>query len=410
MVVVFIILLALLTLAIDYGILHLWRREGRSRWLRRGYVVVNGLLYVAIFAALVLYRDVSGGDEALMRTTLWMFFLFFITAAPKLLLTLFGVLRRVYRRQTGRKGRGILYTGVALTAALVILMTWSATGGRTQIRTVEVTVASPKIPVAFDGYRIVLFSDLHVGNQPANGRMIYRLAERINALHPDLVVNAGDLINIRPEELTPQVLEALEGIKATDGVVSVLGNHDLGIYINRHRGTTPRQCVARVTEAERALGWSVLQNQTKYLYRSGDSLAVSGVNFPAEGRTHGSWKADFSKSDFDAAWRGVPDSLFNLLVMHSPELWDAAREGAYADLTLSGHVHAMQLKLKLGRWAWSPARWMYRRWSGLYREADKSLYINDGIGYVLYPMRVGTRPELTLITLRHSRVMDARVK
>ena len=60
----------------------------------------------------------------------------------------------------------------------------------------------------------------------------------------------------------------------------------------------------------------------------------------------------------------------------------------------------MQMKIHVGKWVWSPAQWMYPRWSGLYTEGDKHLYINDGMGYVLYPMRIGTYPELTLITLR----------
>lgn len=96
----------------------------------------------------------------------------------------------------------------------------------------------------------------------------------------------------------------------------------------------------------------------------------------------------------------MPDSLFNLLIAHTPEVWDEALATGRADLTLSGHVHAMQLKIRLGGWAWSPAEWMYDRWSGLYEEDGKYLFVNDGMGYVMYPMRIGTYPSITVITLK----------
>ena len=104
-----------------------------------------------------------------------------------------------------------------------------------------------------------------------------------------------------------------------------------------------------------------------------------------------------------ATYRHVSDSTFNITISHTPQNWDEIRAAGKADLTLSGHVHAMQMKIHLGGKTWSPARWMYPRWSGLYTEDGKYLYINDGMGYVMYPMRIGAYPEITLITLRSTR-------
>ena len=92
----------------------------------------------------------------------------------------------------------------------------------------------------------------------------------------------------------------------------------------------------------------------------------------------------------------MPDSLYNITLVHVPQLWLPIVERGYGDLTLSGHVHAMQLKL----FGWSPAQWMYTRWSCRYEEQGSTLYINDGIGYVGYPMRIGADPELTIYTLK----------
>lgn len=143
-----------------------------------------------------------------------------------------------------------------------------------------------------------------------------------------------------------------------------------------------------------------MDNESRYVRRGSDSISVTGVNFPIGKKLNGRQNVDFARCDFDAAYRGVPDSLFNLLIAHTPEVWDEALATGRADLTLSGHVHAMQLKIRLGGWAWSPAEWMYDRWSGLYEEDGKYLFVNDGMGYVMYPMRIGTYPSITVITLK----------
>lgn len=86
--------------------------------------------------------------------------------------------------------------------------------------------------------------------------------------------------------------------------------------------------------------------------------------------------------------------------MHIPQLWGQIADAGYGDLTLAGHVHSMQMKLRLFGRAFSPAQLLYTRWSGRYDEGGRTLYINDGTGYVVFPMRLGAYPEITLITLR----------
>ena len=104
--------------------------------------------------------------------------------------------------------------------------------------------------------------------------------------------------------------------------------------------------------------------------------------------------------DRSGAYRGVPDSLYNITAVHIPQLWGQIADAGYGDLTLAGHVHSMQMKLRLLGRAFSPAQLLYTRWSGRYDEGGRTLYINDGTGYVVFPMRLGAYPEITLITLR----------
>ena len=220
----------------------------------------------------------------------------------------------------------------------------------------------------------------------------------INREHPDMVVNAGDLVNIDSHELDDRVMSILSTLHGRDGVYSVLGNHDLGFYMRPKENFTPRQSVEELLAKQRAMGWKPLVNESAPIRRGADSILVTGVNFPETGTNHGR-DTGMAGCDMQEVFRNVPPDTYNLLLAHTPEQWDEARSAGDPDLTLSGHVHAMQFKLTLGPWSWSPAKFLYERWSGLYSENGKHLYINDGMGYVMYPMRIGTNPSITVITL-----------
>lgn len=402
MILLFISLLGLFSVAADLILLRKVRKTYPTKtWIKWLYLAHFLIIDLIIVAAVSLYRESSDtGNEGSMRTILWAFFLFFISFFPKFVYLLFSVLGRLVCLI--RRKRTKVFSRIGMAAALVLfcIMLWSATVGRNRIITEHVTIGSDKIPAAFDGYKIALFTDLHVGNEPANNRFIRNLVERVNSEHPDLVINAGDLVNIQVNELNEKVVSILSSIRATDGVCSVFGNHDLGIYMNRHSSLTPTENTRQLAEKQHMMGWTVLDNETIYVRKGCDSISVTGVNFPANHRLNNRHTADFARCDFATAYQGVPDSLFNVLIAHTPEVWDAARASGPADLTLSGHVHAMQFKIRIGNWAWSPARWMYTRWSGLYEEEGKKLFINDGLGYVMYPMRIGTYPSITVFTLR----------
>ena len=148
------------------------------------------------------------------------------------------------------------------------------------------------------------------------------------------------------------------------------------------------------------MGWHVLQDSTCYLHRGADSISLSGFAFDPQFKKERHDRV-LPLSSAEKGYRDVPAALYNITLVHIPQHWDEIREVGYGDLTLSGHTHAMQLKLRLGEGrGWSPARLIYPRWGGRYDEQGSTLYINDGIGYVIYPMRIGARPEITLITLK----------
>ena len=105
--------------------------------------------------------------------------------------------------------------------------------------------------------------------------------------------------------------------------------------------------------------------------------------------------------DLPRAMSGVHPDQIKILLSHDPSHWDLqVDEKEDIDLTLSGHTHGMQLGIEIGKFRWSPSKWTYRHWAGLYGENGQQLYVNRGLGYTGFPGRIGIRPEITLLILQ----------
>lgn len=288
--------------------------------------------------------------------------------------------------------------GVVMGIAIWIFF-YSMIKTRTDYQIKRVVIESSNLPKEFDGYRIVQISDLHIGTMLDAEKEIEEIAEICNSLQPDMIAFTGDLVNIRYSEVNKPIFRALQKFKYKDKLYSVLGNHDIGTYIKDSISLTPEANTERLIEVQNRLGWSVLDNQTDYIKLGNDSIAITGISFPKamHKKQHSS---DIVEIGLEEIYATVPKNIFNITLSHIPKLWDNILATYPADLTLAGHVHAMQMAVKIGNWRLSPSRLLYKRWSGLYDQNGYYLYINDGIGYAMYPMRVGARPEITLLELK----------
>lgn len=376
------LILTLAAFAADW--IHFRRQRRRGTPARRvliGWALATDALPLVSALVGAVSRDNS---PEVMTLYMWLIWAWIVTVIPRLLYYVFHFLK--LRR-----------TGVVLAALLTLFLVWGTTLGRTRIRVNRVEICSDRIPAAFDGFRFVQFSDAHVGALVRPKRELTRLADTINALHPDAVFFTGDLVNIRSAELDAPTMALLQRIEGP--VWSVTGNHDVGTYI-RDSIRFPADVEARtVVERQRAMGWCVLEDTTVYLRRGGDSISLTGISFdPAlrERRHDRHLPAD----NLPEIYAGVPESAYNITLVHLPQLWELVTAAGHGDLTLSGHVHSMQFKIRPWGRGWSPAQWIYDRWSGRYDEGRHTLYINDGTGYVAYPMRLGAWPEVTLFTLK----------
>lgn len=380
----FLMTLFLSLLAIAADCVHFYRRRRRKNPASRtliAWIVVTDALPVISSVISALSRDNGTG---LMYVYMWLFWGWIITVLPRLA---FYVFNFIHLRRTG----------YAVAGALVLFFLWGTTWGRTRIHVNRVEICSERIPEAFDGYRFVQITDTHVGTLVRPGRELTRLADSVNALRPDAVFFTGDLVNIRAEELDERVMALLRRIEGP--VWSVTGNHDVGTYIKDSVRFPAADEAREVVARQRSMGWNVLEDTTVYLRRGVDSISLTGLSFdPAlRERRH---DRDLPGTAIPSAYNGIPDSLYNITLVHIPQLWEQIVEAGYGDLTLVGHVHSMQFKIRPWGRGWSPAEWIYKHWSGRYDSGRHTLYVNDGTGYVAYPMRLGAWPEVTLFTLR----------
>jgi predicted MPP superfamily phosphohydrolase len=227
------------------------------------------------------------------------------------------------------------------------------------------------LPQELEGYRIVQWSDVHVG--PTIQRsFVESLVERTNALNGDAIVITGDLVDGYVEDLRHSV-EPLRDLRASDGVYFVTGNHE---YYWR-AGEWVKE-IAR-------LGITFLKNEHRIIRRGDARLVIAGVTDPVGRDTHASNPA--------AALAGSPEDSVKVLLAHRPQA-AAAAEPLGVDLQLSGHTHGGQFfpfNLII--------RWFQPVVAGLHRVGDMLLYVSRGTGYWGPPSRLGVGGEITVIEL-----------
>ena len=387
--ILFIVALSFCALIIDYYIYkHISKRWARLLYLCYA-VAVDLLIFAFIFIA---YRWPFYGIRSISPLPLWFAWFFFLNAIPKCVWFLLHWISKCVHR-----------IAIALALCVAFFLFKGALYNTRRFQVKPIVIESSKIPPSFNNYKIALFSDVHLGNLSRQESFLKRFVAQVNQYQPDIILFAGDLVNMYAIEISPEVQAILSQLQAPDGIFSVLGNHDMGPYFGKQGqkiGLTPLGNTAQVVQKEQEMGWRVLYNQSIYIHRNNDSIALCGVPYPPSPPI---FPDSLTHFDLALATRQLDSAHFNIMLCHTPKVWETMLNHPalqHIDLTLSGHTHAMQAKITINARQWSPAQWMYKYWSGLYERDGRYLYVNDGLGYVLYPMRVGTKPEITLITLR----------
>jgi predicted MPP superfamily phosphohydrolase len=409
-------ILIIIVFLVDWYVFQAIRTITQNLLVRHQRII--SLLYWAVFAltavTIVVFSLTRGTPPSHFKT--YLVSTLFILFACKLVVVLFLVLDDAIRlmkyivnylfsgaehtpdpekikisRSAFLSKMGLVAAGIPLVAFV-----YGMVRGAYNYQVKRLTLKSPNLPAAFDGYKILQISDLHTGSFPGP-EPLQKAVAMINQQAADLIFFTGDLVNnVASEVIMHQ--PALSQLKAKDGVYSVLGNHDYGDYVTWNSRQAKTSNLDQLKQAHGQMGWRLLLNETATIHRDGQRLAVIGVE-------NWSTRMNFPKyGDLAKAYAGAAGAPFKILLSHDPSHWDGEINNRYGDidLTLSGHTHGMQFGVNIPGFRWSPVQYVYKQWAGLYQKGSQYLYVNTGLGFMGYPGRVGFLPEITVIELKRA--------
>ena len=390
--------LFLLLLVLPYLYIDLKYFRQKKVWWKRVLLYLPCVAMVAYAVYLAMERDFIPGNDRIF--ILYGFLLLLgVVVIPMWIFILCSLLGRGCSKLVRKfkrpeqllkpaKNYGNL-TGIASIPLIWLMVGWGSSFGFNKFEVNHIEYASSDIPKAFDGYKIVLFSDAHVGSyQKRNSDVLRQAIDSINAQKPDMIVFTGDLQNIQPSELYPH-REVLGSLQAKDGIYSVLGNHDYASYLGCDEAVKAAND-KEIISLQRQMEWTVLLNEHRTIQRDTSSFILAGMENDGDGKRFP------QKGDIAKTLDGVADGKFILMLEHDPSAWrrKIIPDGR-AQLTLSGHTHAMQFNI-LG---WCPMSLTGKEFWGWYEEGHQKLFVTAGLGGLI-PFRLGATGEIVVLTLR----------
>jgi predicted MPP superfamily phosphohydrolase len=239
---------------------------------------------------------------------------------------------------------------------------------------VKVKINIPGLPTLFQGYRIVLISDIHYGQWISSNRL-KGVIGLINQQEPDIVAITGDFVSYSGRNVEGLIL-ALKELHVRDATVAVLGNHDYWVSAERVRSILSE---SKIIE---------LNNDVYTVTREGCALYIAGVD-----------SITLKKNQLDKVMQKLPPSGPAILLVHEPDFADISAETKRFSLQLSGHSHGGQFVIpKFGTPFRGNGFWKYPL--GRYQVKEMVLYTNRGIGTNAFWIRVNCAPEITVIDLQ----------
>jgi len=366
-----------------------------------------------ILVGSILYLFISNSGEQ-VRTNRWISYLvtfFVLFYVPKLFIISFQFIEDLgkigaWMVKKVSQSDGSIYAGaekisksvylgkLGLFIAIIpfISIIYGVLYGRFNFKLKEVSIQFEHLPASFNGFRIVQFSDFHSGSLNGQQDIFKKAFDLMNNQEPDIIVFTGDMVNNTADEVKDWV-DLISTLKAKYGKFSILGNHDYGDYYRWDNDSAKQNNLELLKYYHKQMDFNLLLNDAVKIGKNGDSIALIGVEnwgekpFPQHG-------------DLEQAMENIKEIPFKILLSHDPSHWEyEVRAKTDIALTLSGHTHGMQLAINIAGYSWSPVSLKYPRWNGLYADKSQYLYVNLGLGYIGFPGRVGTNPEITVFSL-----------
>jgi predicted MPP superfamily phosphohydrolase len=310
-----------------------------------------------------------------------------------------GVLKLISAISSGETkslvGRRKFISQIALGLAAIpfVSFIYGIVQGKYNYKVLKYQLTFKDLPAAFDGFTITQISDIHSGSFTNKEKIKYGV-ELINQQKSDIMLFTGDIVNNKADEMD-NWMDVFDKLEAKEGKYSILGNHDYGDYMDWDNAQDKKDNFQKVKDIHQKIGFDLLLDEHRYLEKDGQKIALLGVE---------NWGKGFNQAgDLQRAAAGVQQEDFKILMSHDPSHWEekVKKDSFNYQLTLSGHTHGLQMGIEIPGWfKWSPSKYVYKQWAGLYEEAGRFINVNRGFGYHAFPGRVGIWPEITVIELK----------
>lgn len=411
----FVVLAVLLAMDIYvfYALQKSINQSKAKAWLRGLYLLAISAGYVGFYYLYTYFVYKPLHPEFFPNLLVGFFFSFFVF---KLLLIAFFLAEDILRfisvsflfskklilgngpktKVPGRR-KFIRQTGLFIAAIPFSSMIYGVARGKYDFRVNRMKLHFENLPESFEGFRVVHISDIHSGSFDSEDAIL-RGIELVNDELPDLICFTGDLVNNDSREIEPY-MEHFKKLNTKHGIYSTLGNHDYGDYKSWDSPVAKEKNMELLYRYQEEMGFKLLNNENAIIEKNGQHIGIYGVEnwgsrpFPQRG-------------DLDTALKGAEDISFKILMSHDPTHWEKKilKHPTHFDLTLAGHTHGMQFGVEIPGFKWSPIKYIYPQWAGLYKKASQLLYVNRGFGFLGFPGRVGIWPEITVFEFSKSSV------
>ena len=374
----------------------------KNPWFYYGYLTLNLIIIINFVAQIILKNFSSYFFYSLGLVLVISFFQISITLfllledfirLPVWIYNLFNkgsenAISFIPQRRLFISQLSILLASIPASALLIGMIR-----GKYNYKVIKHQLSFERLPVDFHGFKIIHISDFHCGSFDNKKKFSYGI-DLINQQNADIILFTGDMVNNIADEILPWK-ELISSLKAPYGKYAVLGNHDYGDYTAWDKQEDKINNFKKLIALENEMGFTVLNNRNEKIKIKDSSIDLLGVE---------NWGSGFKqKGNLDMALCGTKPEDFKILMSHDPTHWQekVLVHQQKIDLTLSGHTHGMQFGIEIpGIIKWSPAKYRYKHWAGIYQEFDQLINVNRGFGFLAYPGRVGIYPEITCITLQ----------
>ncbi len=399
------IIFSVIYLVMGFYALQGIRTAARQPWVHYAFIVVS-LLVLGNF---IYQFSIADSGRVLSRPKSYAFGFLLAMLSFQLITIIFLFGEDIFRLLVGaynkwfnankeftipERRRFLSLLGLGLAALPFGALLYGMYKGKYNYKVLTYDLEFVDLPDAFHNYQITQISDIHSGSFDNYDKIKYGI-DLINRQQSDVILFTGDMVNNMATEMLPWK-DLFGSLKAKDGKFSVLGNHDYGDYVDWESKAAKAQNLEELKTLQKEMGFNLLLNETNYLEKDGQRIALIGVE---------NWGAGgfIKMGDLQKAVAGVAEKDFKILMSHDPSHWEqqVIHDKHHYHLTLSGHTHGMQFGIEIPGWfKWSPVKWRYKHWAGIYEEMGQYINVNRGFGFLGYPGRVGIWPEVTVIRLK----------